>query len=344
MWESVRTVSRIRSGILMVCALVGAVALTLIALPLAMYRSATSPAAGGPSSVAAVYRMSDLTSSVQLGLVWSPGRTISATGLSGHVVTAVFVKAGQPVACGGRIVEIDGVPVIAYCGMRPLWRPITGGVKGSDTDQLVNELRRRGILSTTTPSARRLTTAIRVWQRSLKLPVTGVVDPARYVWTGSAVTPTTVAVVPGSSVGGEMGLFAVAPKLLSARLAPPMAVLSTRVFNVDTVPDTFAMAADGSVKDPASLGTLVLARARVSDPLPTSLPGQLRLASPVRVIAIPPAALASGSTGSCVVVGTGTVRHRIPVTVVSSDVDAVLVTGDLPEGTEVAMDGASQGC
>jgi peptidoglycan hydrolase-like protein with peptidoglycan-binding domain len=62
-------------------------------------------------------------------------------------VTAVWVASGSVVKAGDRILEIEGRPMVAVEGARPLWRDLAEGDSGPDVESLQQVLEASGYLS-----------------------------------------------------------------------------------------------------------------------------------------------------------------------------------------------------
>jgi len=176
------------SWILTVSAIAVALCVAIVTLPLARYPTSTASGnAGSVTYMSALATTRDLSASAAANLSWSPRRTVTAVGLSGSVVTAVFVRPGVRLQCGSKVFEIDASPIFALCGPQPLWRVVSGGLRGDDVNEAVVFLRSRGWLASLHPSSASLTTRIERWQRAAGLPVTGRFSPASVFPTRSCL-------------------------------------------------------------------------------------------------------------------------------------------------------------
>lgn len=111
--------------------------------------------------------------------------------------------AGQVIVRGQVIYEIDGRPVIAFYGARPAWRPLGPGVPdGTDVRQLKENLVALGFAHASLPSNDHFdaatAAAVRRWQASLGVPVTGAVGLGDAVYLPGPLRITDVQADPGT--------------------------------------------------------------------------------------------------------------------------------------------------
>lgn len=316
----------------LVLAVVGAV----LSLPLARYEP-DQAAAITPRTTSVVSRDTDLPVNGKVNLAWSDQRTVKATRTLGTVVTAVFARPGRIVKCGSRLLEVDGQPLLSLCGDRPLWRPVTGGMKGPDVTEVIALLRAAGQLTTPTPTGRQLTDAIEAWQRRNGLAVTGSLAPDAVIWIRAPLTPSLVTVQPGDLATAGMTVLTVEPHLAAARFVgtAPHVTSVARIINISGQPDTVSIDASGKVTQLLELERIVRAGVRSGDALPGTLDAVSRLSQAVTLDAVPSGAIVSGRSETCVLVADQDGLHSVRVTVVDSEIDAALVTGDLRAGEQV---------
>ena len=157
------------AGVLVVAAVVA-----LVWQPWRSVGSAAS-ASSKPQTVTAL--RTTLTSDLVLSGTLSYGDVISLPGRQG-IVTAL-PTAGQELASGQQLYEVDGHAVIALTGARPFWRALAQGMTdGPDVQQLEQALTDLGYGSGITVDQRfsaATATAVKKWQRAMGLPVTGMV-------------------------------------------------------------------------------------------------------------------------------------------------------------------------
>lgn len=334
------------SWILTVSAIVVALCVAIVTLPLARYPTSTATGSGeSVTYVSAVATTSDLAASAAANVSWSPRRTVTAVGLSGSVVTAVFVRPGVRLQCGSKVFEIDASPIFALCGSQPLWRAVSGGVSGSDVNEVVAFLRSHGWLASLHPSSASVTTGIERWQRAAGLPVTGRFYPASVVWVGRPLVPDVVDVYVDEPVTPTMQVLTSGAVISSARVSPVPAEGNRRwVFNVAGLPMTTAVSASGTVRDLAELTRMINSTLQPGSPLPSTVQGEIRLSSPLTVLAIPVSAVITSQASTCVAVQSRAGPRTVPITVVDSQLGSVFVTGDLRNGEEVLSDPLDQKC
>ncbi len=313
-----------------------AVALAVIAIPLAQYPGPDAPAEAATLETAAVARTSDLPSTSALSTTWAPGRTVRTT-LDGSVVTAVMTQPRTLLGCTAVAFEVDAVPVRALCGPRPFWRPITGTTTGPDVDELIAFLHQLRYLATTTPSSSELTSAIRAWQRHDGHEVTGVVKPASLLWVESPVVPEAVPLSVGDLAGTNVTVLTTSPAVTAARLSgPPPSGAGPHIVNIEGDAGTAPVGPRGVVTDLSGLAAGFAAAIRPDGTLPTQVPVVVRLATPVNVISVPGSSIVTGADGTtCVQAETAANRSPIAVTVVGMDADNVLVQGKLAVGDPI---------
>jgi hypothetical protein len=335
-------------------ALAAAISLAAIALPLAQYAEDDPAATGHDTTAAVIQRQSDLPVPATVALGWgAASRVRFGAGASG-VVTAVWAQPGTVVRCGASVVEVDGSPVLALCGARPLWRAVDGSTPGPDRDEVVallqglHHLPSRQVRFT----APQIADGIRKLQKALRKPPTGVLGPADTLWIGAPITPAQLAVSIGDVASAGRDVLTVAPVLLSAQVTPDSPQdaaqgpgtkpAQAHVVHLQGSAQRFPIGPRGSVTSLQSFADAVRQTVRAGDPLPATVKATLRLATPVTTAAVPPAALLSGTGGTggtCVMVAEGSARKVVKVQVVDSTLDAVLVTGDLPSGAQVWLSG-----
>ena len=98
-----------------VAVVAGAVALSVVAVPLASYDQITSDVdAVAAATVSVVSRPTDLPVNASADLVWSSPRVVRSS--SAGVVSAVFAAPGVEIGCGVAVFEVDSFPVVSYCG------------------------------------------------------------------------------------------------------------------------------------------------------------------------------------------------------------------------------------
>lgn len=337
---------RVVSWLLTVSAIVVALCVAIVTLPLARYPNfTTTGGAGSVTYVSAIATTSDLAAPAAATVSWSPRRTVTAVGLSGSVVTAVFVRPGKRLHCGSKVFEVDASPIFALCGPQPLWRVVSGGESGTDVNEVVGFLRSRGWLASLHPSSASLTTGIQRWQRAADLPVTGRFYPASVVWVGSPLVPDVVDVYVDEPVTATMQVLTSGAVISSARVSPvPVEGNRRWVFNVSGLPMTTAVSASGAVRDLASLTRMINATLQPGSPLPTTVQGEIRLSSPLPVLALPVSAVITSQTSTCVAVQSRAGPRTVPITVVDSQLGSVFVTGVLRNGEQVLSDPLDQKC
>ncbi|HQZ37139.1 MAG TPA: peptidoglycan-binding domain-containing protein [Ilumatobacteraceae bacterium] len=314
----------------------GAVALTIIAVPLARYPSRPTLSFVN-SPVAVAQQTTALSRAATATILWEPGRVIRTAVIASGTVTRVGLEAGTPATCGESLLQIDGADVIGYCGPEPLWRAISSASQGRDVDELVTFLRSTGFLAGSgAPTEPELTHAVEAMQAHFGYPATGTVSPAMFVWLGSAgFTPDVVEITAGTAISGSTEVASSKPQISAVTVqvaaGDPPSVATKLVFNLTDSPGTFDIAPDGSVAD--VVGFSAAAGDRLQDAnggLVTSLGGVVSLSTPITAAAVPISSIVRNAGVNCVVPVEG---HPVRVDIVDSQLQLVLVTGDLLPGT-----------
>ncbi|MDH6182237.1 hypothetical protein M2152_002419 [Microbacteriaceae bacterium SG_E_30_P1] len=137
--------------------------------------------AGDPDAptdaITAAVERTTLTSNLILNGTLSYGTAVELPGRSG-VVTAL-PRAGDEIAVGHRVYEVDGLPVIAVRGDRPFWRTLAQGIPdGADVRQLEEFLAAAGFgedLTVDEEFTRVTEERVKDWQESIGVEETGVI-------------------------------------------------------------------------------------------------------------------------------------------------------------------------
>lgn len=330
--------TRIVNAVVTLILCVGAIALASIALPLAKYDEPSSaPAVGGDIQVTS--RQTDFAAPATAQLVWSVERLVSLNQASG-TVTRVMVKSGQRVECGAPVIEIDGLPLLAYCAESPLYRPVTAASKGRDADEFAAFVLSLGLLKPNEVNdARRRVLVYRALQKFLGRSATDLFSPGDLVWIGTPATPTEVSVRVGQTVSAGTDVFKVATQLESAVVALTNAPAGPVLFSIEGDPGRLSVGEDGAVADLSLLQTALDVAGRKPEEMPSDTAGRVRLATPIAAWAVPASAVVSGKSGVCVLVrGDSEGAQPVAVVPVDASVGTVLVTGDLQPGDRVLTD------
>jgi multidrug efflux pump subunit AcrA (membrane-fusion protein) len=132
-----------RSAFILAAVLVGAVSAYGL---VAQLRRADADGGGGAARrfvVAPVERRTLRDVLMVRGMTLHPVVQTLKAAQSGRV-TKVAVAPGQTVEAGTALLEVDGVPIVALTGERPLWRELSEGSEGPDVEQLEKALAAAG--------------------------------------------------------------------------------------------------------------------------------------------------------------------------------------------------------
>jgi peptidoglycan hydrolase-like protein with peptidoglycan-binding domain len=124
----------------------------------------------------------------------------------GGTLTSLNIPSGGKVLAPGDIAyTVDLSPVVVMAGSVPAFRDLAPGAKGPDVQQLQAFLASAGYLAVHPDGAYgpSTTTAVRAWQRSLGVNVTGVVAMGRVIFVSTL--PNMLAPASGTIVGQQLG-------------------------------------------------------------------------------------------------------------------------------------------
>jgi peptidoglycan hydrolase-like protein with peptidoglycan-binding domain len=132
-------------------------------------------------------------------------------------VTTVNVEAGQEVGPGATLYTVDLRPVVVAGGTIPAFRSLAAGTTGTDVRQLQSMLTALKLYAGPIDGGfgAGTTVAVRAWQKSLGVPVDGVIQPGDIIFVPTL--PTRIAldatmVTRGASLsGGEAVLTGLPP-------------------------------------------------------------------------------------------------------------------------------------
>lgn len=164
-----------------------ALAVTAALLVWQPWRSAASDPDASADAVTATVERTTLTSNLVLNGSLSYGTTMDLPGRGG-IITGL-PTAGDEIAIGQSVYEVDGMPIVAVRGGRPFWRTLAEGIpNGADVTQLEQFLADSGFGEDltvddefTSLTARRVSE----WQKSIGVEPTGVVALGDIVAVGS---------------------------------------------------------------------------------------------------------------------------------------------------------------
>lgn len=333
-----------RLGALVVL-LVGAVALAVWVMPIDRYEpSEPLQVDGRVGSVTA--QETDLRVAAEARLQWGLPRELVLSPMTSGTVTELHVEPGARIDCGGVLMSVDAADLLAFCGLRPLWREIDETTVGQDVDEFMaftTELGFPPFVDAAAPSRQERRSRLRQFEALVGLPVDGRISPGDVYWLREPVEVSSIAVEVGDVLsGGE--LFASTDAVLAAASVSQFeAAGAAWEFHLDQSQVRVAIAGDGSISDLEGLQTELLRRGLLVEGLPESATGSIRLASPITVLAIPAAAVVTAN-GPCVFEVSeaedapgGQRIGPVPIDIVSSSVGGVLVEAEMEPGAHVDL-------
>jgi peptidoglycan hydrolase-like protein with peptidoglycan-binding domain len=189
-----------------------------VALPLVGARDAASVAPALPEYTVVGTRSNDHRVAVDVIARLAPAREIrsQASGL----VTELSVSAG-PIATGQKLIEVNGVPVLAFRGSSPLYRDLQSGATGDDVEALGHFLVSQSVLSEADVSTRfgaAMRAAVRAFQKTLGSTPDGVFRVSYVAFVPDSVDevdPPTLAVGDSVNPGDPILLGGRTPLALS---------------------------------------------------------------------------------------------------------------------------------
>jgi peptidoglycan hydrolase-like protein with peptidoglycan-binding domain len=191
---------------------------------------------------------------------------------------------GSTVERGKPLFKIDQVPVVALYGAVPLYRTLREAVVGVDVKQLEENLSRLGYKGFTVDDTFTAGTAaaVRSWQATLGLVVTGAIEPGQAVFTPGPVRVAAHAARVGATAGRAEGGATVLSYTGTTRLVTVDLKVADQALAAEggkvtvTIPDgkrvkgsitkvgTVAAAPEGATEGPPGDGAAVAADARIA--------------------------------------------------------------------------------
>ncbi len=102
--------------------------------------------------------------------------------------------AGSVIERGQVLYKVDDLPVIAFYGTLPFYRPLSAGMEGNDVNQFAANLKALGYGSFSSYNIKR-------WQKKNGLSENGVVEPGRVVYVPEAIRVDSVSPAVGDNAG-----------------------------------------------------------------------------------------------------------------------------------------------
>ncbi|WP_342373449.1 peptidoglycan-binding domain-containing protein [Propioniciclava soli] len=316
----------------------------------------SADAVGSADHVLVEVTEGEVGASIHLNTVVTWPATHTVENAAAGMVTAVDTDGTSPVDQGHTLYRVDLRPIVAARGVVPAFRAIEEGVRGDDVAQVQTMLGELGFLEGAADGRvdARTTRAIRAWQRSLGVPVTGAVAPGDVVFLPTL--PARVRLDPAvvqvghRLAGGEAAIsvlqdapaFTLPVAASQAVLIPPGTQVQVTAPDGSSWPATAEAARPGESPDVFSIALTGEAGGPVCADACASVPvaGESRLAATVVTVAqqsglvVPTAAIVTGADGSPAVLDDqGGLRS---VQVIASARGMSLIEG-VPLGTPVQV-------
>jgi hypothetical protein len=249
--------------------------------------------------------VSDGEQHIAASLTWTPGPAVLSP-RSGGTVQEVLLSPGSTLGTGTAVAVVDGVTMIGYVSPRPLYRALELGADGADVSIAEDLLVGLGHLASDRNRTRVDATLVQAIRRLNKAAdrQSDVLDPDLLAWAGTE--PFAVAKLlikaggqfPGLGEPIAEGPMKLAGMTLADEDGKPLALddLSGQVLVVQEQDLTF----EGASLDQPSEGRL----AALLPDGPAQLNAVLRLAEPIRLVAVPAGAIVTDHDGGACVVST----------------------------------------
>lgn len=124
---------------------------------------------------------------------------------------------GVIVARGDAVLRVDDKPVVLLYGALPMYRELALGSKGTDVRQLETNLRELGYGGFTVDEeySEATVTAVKRWQKKLRVEETGAVDLAMVMYVRDAVRVAGRSIRIGASAAGEVLTYTAVTKVVT---------------------------------------------------------------------------------------------------------------------------------
>ncbi len=277
---------------------------------------------------------------------WAGGAEI--VNRSSGTLTERYAATGTLLQDGDELYSVDLAPIVVATGTVPAFRDLEPGMKGKDVTQLQAMLRTVGA-SRDAADGRfgpATTTALRTWQESVGLPVTGRLQLGTVVFVPKL--PSRISWAEGGVVGSSLAPGTVVGTLLPDEPAFTMALPPNQRGLVESGMSVEISGGQADALWPARLGAIGPARedgASIAEVVPvrgrdsicgkdcSSIPpeGEADISARVTVVPlkngplVPTAALAVGPEGKSAVVSES--GERLPVTVLAVAGGQAIVSG-----------------
>jgi peptidoglycan hydrolase-like protein with peptidoglycan-binding domain len=260
----------------------------------------------------------------------------------GGRVTGVDCVPGGTVTSGQVPIVVDGRGVLALATRVPLWRDLSAGTTGDDVRALQEELVRLGEqLTVDGRFGAGTSSAVRDVLDAAGIPTEGTtVSAADFVWLPAGeVTYGTCDLTVGQQATAGAPFATTVPTVASARLMEPPDDLVPGARVVALGEFVAALDENGTATDPAFLGAVERSPQfqswlQAPEVAPLEVSVELRLADPLPVVRVPPAALGTvNGDRACVSTNAG----DLPVRIVGSQLGQAYVTTEAGPLTEVLV-------
>ncbi len=277
------------------------------------------------------------------------GPEVLAPRLEG-IVTAVYVKPGDPLADGKPVLSVSGVDRLGFAAATPFYRPISSGAEGPDVEslhRLLVALKHMAAMPADAQAATFTTgTAVRALAAQIGAPATSTFDPAWVVWLPRAdLVAATVAVRTGQPAPAPGSVVITTPgKVTAARVAAQGQEPLTLTPGVE-----YAVVVAGKALrvDSATLQVATDDLALIAPPEQTSQPSQsnpassegipatIRRATPLQAMGVPSTAVMVNDSGAlCVWLPEGSAYRAVTVTLAGARGGITNVASGLAAGQQ----------
>ncbi len=178
-------------------------------------RQQAAPPARRPAATARVIRETLAQETVLTGRLGYGTQQIFESKAVGTITW--LPEPGAVISRGGVLMTADEHPVVALYGSLPIYRPLRAGSEGNDVAQLEDNLRALGHSGFTVDKEFNGATerAVRLWQRSLGLPETGVADASWVTYVDGAIRVAERRARVGSAASGQVFTYTPTTKVVT---------------------------------------------------------------------------------------------------------------------------------
>jgi peptidoglycan hydrolase-like protein with peptidoglycan-binding domain len=253
--------------------------------------------AAAPAPLIGAVETAQRSGQVNVGIKVEYTAALSPATQASGTVTALTVAAGDQVATGTRVMDVNAQAVIAYVAASPLYRDIARGLEGPDVATAQSLLTELGYNTGSADGKAGLATekAIKAFNLANGYGKNNtVLSLASLVWVGTApVTVNAMSVSLGGQVGPGTALFTTTAALAAIVVSEPPGMVTDGDLEL-VVGDIAApyVAGSGRVTDPEAVAAMVATLGTATEGV-----GTLQQVTPTTVATVPSSAVVTDAGG-----------------------------------------------